>query len=556
MKLSRRDLLIGTAGAAAGLVLTPVPWKLLSDISIWTQNFPWIPQPARGPVATKYSVCTLCEGGCGMRVRMAANCAVGVAGVRSHPLTKGALCPLAFAAHQLNWHPRRLREVRHAGHPASWVEARAAFQKACAEGPIAIVDGRPGRAVSSVFEAFTRKQGGSYHVVQSAESQALAPYADWSGVPVASLGYDLENARTIVSFGAPLLDGWGIPGRFTRLWSERAAGAADPQLRLIQVEPSLSRTAARAWQWVPVREGTEAELAAGVARVLLEEHLVTSQGPTPRLSLAKAAAQTGLATEAIRDLARRMVENRPVVVIAADGNPAIAALNVLLGAVGAPGGIVRKREDVPAHVPAESAPGALRAVLVDSTVPWEFDPHTDAEVFRFAAWDGGGDNAGWLLPAPGFLEGLSDVPTPSTSARETYAVALNLTAPPAEVRSVAQFLHEINPTLPAVEKVIHTRCDEIFRARLGAVYGEHPLAVAKIDSAQHFEDQLRQGAVWLGDPPRPGKLRCELKEWPAEINVTQTSSWAMAWDPPILPPLATKLYLESDLREAPAGRQA
>ena len=232
MKFSRREMLIGGFGAMAGLVLTPVPWKLLSDVSIWTQNFPWIPQPAHGPVVTKQSVCTLCEGGCGLRVRMAANYAVGVAGVRTHPLTKGALCPLAFAAHQLNWHPSRLREVRHAGRASSWTEAQAAFAKASSEGPIAIVDARPGRAASSVFAAFTKKRHGAYQAVLSAESQALTPYAEWSGVPVASLGYDLENARTIVSFGAPLLDGWGTPGRFTRLWSERAAGAADPQLRL------------------------------------------------------------------------------------------------------------------------------------------------------------------------------------------------------------------------------------------------------------------------------------------------------------------------------------
>ena len=71
-------------------------------------------------------------------------------------------------------------------------------------------------------------------------------------------------------------------------------------------------------------------------------------------------------------------------------------------------------------------PGSLRAVLVDSTVPWEFAAPTDAEVFRFAAWDGGGNTAGWLLPAPGFLEELTDVPTPPTFSRETYAVAQNL----------------------------------------------------------------------------------------------------------------------------------
>jgi anaerobic selenocysteine-containing dehydrogenase len=555
MKFSRRDLLMGGAGALAGFALTPVPWKLLSDVSIWTQNFPWIPQPARGPVETKYSVCTLCEGGCGIRVRMAANCPVGIAGVSSHPLTKGALCPLAFAAHQLNWHPRRLREVRHAGRAASWVEAQAAFVKACGEGPVGIVDGRPGRAASSVFQVFTNKHSGSYRVVLSAESQALAPYADWSGIPVASLGYDLENARTIASFGAPVLDGWGTPGRFTRLWSERAAGAADPQLRLIQIEPSLSRTATRAWRWVPIREGSESALAAGVAQVLLEEHLVAAQGPMPRLPLAEAAARTGLGAEAIRDLAQSMVENRPVVAIAADGNPAIAALNVLLGAVAAPGGIVRKRVDAPSRAPANPAPGSLRALLVDSTVPWAFAAQTDAEVFRFAAWDGGGDREGWLLPAPGFLEELTDVPTSPTSALESYAVALNLAALPTEVQTTAQFLRQIDPTLPAVEKLIHARCEEIFRSRQGTVHGEQPIAVAKLDTAEHLEEQLRKGAVWMGDSPRPGKFQCELKEWPMENRVSQATSWATAWVPPVFPALATKLYQESNLRELPAGRQ-
>jgi len=556
MKFSRRDLLIGSAGATAGLLLTPVPWKLLGDVSIWTQNWPWIPQPARGPVETKQSFCTLCEGGCGVRVRMAAGYPVGIAGIKNHPITKGALCPLAFAAHQLNWHPQRLREVRHRGNASSWPEAHAAFEKACGEGPLAIVDGRPGRAASSVLEAFTRKHNGCYRIEHSVETDALAPYADWSGVRVGSLGYDLENARTVVSFGAPMLDGWGTPGRFTRLWSERAAGAADPQLRLIQIESSLSRTAARAWKWVPIREGSEGELAAGLARVLLEEHLVTARGPMPQLSLAEVAAQTSLTTEAIRDLARNMVENRPVMVIALDGNPAVAALNILLGAVAAPGGIVKRGERLQPRAPSEASIGSPRAVLLDSTVPWEFVPDTGAEVFRFAAWDGGRNKADWLLPAPGFLEELTDVPTAPTSAVETYAVALNLVAPAAEVKSAAQLLLQIDPTLPVVEKVIQARCEELFRARQGTVYGERPVAVTKFESAQKLEEQLRKGAVWMDDPPRLGGFRCELKEWPSGSAASRGTYWDTAWAPPVLPALATKLYQESNLREPPAGRKA
>ncbi len=556
MKFSRRDLLIGSAGATAGLLLTPVPWKLLGDVSIWTQNWPWIPQPARGPVETKQNFCTLCAGGCGIRARMVAGYAVGISGVRNHPISKGALCPLGFAAHQLNWHPQRLREVRHRGRAASWADARAAFEKACGEGPIAVVDGRPGRAASSVLEAFARKQNGSYHVVLSAESKALGPYAEWSGVPVTALGYDLENARTIVSFGAPMLDGWGTPGRFTRLWSERAAGASDPQLRLIQIETSLSRTAGRAWQWVPIREGSEGKLTAGLARVLLEERLVSSHGPMPQLSLDEAAAQTGLTGDAIRELARKMVENRPVVVIAAEGNPAIAALNVLLGAVGAPGGIVARGKQVHAQAPAGGSIGSARAVLLDSTVPWEFAPQTDGEVFRFAAWDGGGNKTDWLLPAPGFLEELTDVPTAPTSAVDSYAVAVNLVAAAAEVKGTAQFLVEIDSTLPLVEKVIHSRCEELFRARQGLVYGEQIVAITKFETTEKFEEQLRKGAVWMGGLLRPGGMRCELKEWPVESTALQSTNWAAAWAPPVLPAVATKLYQESNLREAPAGRLA
>ena len=558
MKLTRRDLLWGVAGTA-GLLVTPVPWKLLDDVSIWSQNWPWIPQPARGPVEVKQSFCTLCPNGCGMRVRMASGWPVGVAGVDSHPISRGALCPLGFGAHQLNWHPQRLRTVRHGASSSSWEAARAAFAKACSEGPVAIVDGYPGRAASSVFETFVQKRNGSYRTVPGPETQALAPYESWSGVPAAGLGYDLENAQTIVSFGAPLLDGWGTPGRFTRLWAERATGSTDPQLRLIQVEASLSRTAARAWQWVPVHAGSEAALAAGVARVLLEEHLVPAHGPMPPMTLAEAAEQTGLSTAAIADLARTIVARLPVVVIANDDNPAIAALNVVLGAAGARGGIVRKSKHAESYTSAGTGINSARAVLIDATVAWDFTPSTNAEVFRFAAWDGGSGTADWLLPAPGFLEELTDVPTAPASAIATYAVAPGLLKARPEVRSAAQFLSGLDPDLVTVEKIIHTRCADLFRGRAGTLQGQgqgqETTPVAKFASVEKLEGQLWKGAVWVDEPPRSAGFRCELKEWPATAASTQSSeNWSNAWRAPVLPPLASKLYLESSLREAPDRR--
>ena len=557
MKITRRDLLVWSAGATAGLVFTPVPYKLLGDLSIWTQNFPWIPQPAHGPVDVKESSCTLCPNGCGMRVRMAAGWPVGVAGVRTNPVSRGALCPLGFAAHQLNWHPLRLRTVRHRGQASSWDEARTAFSKACAEGPIVIIDGYPGRAASQHFENFVQKQHGVYRVVLGAESRALTPYEKWSGVPAAALGYDLENARTIVSFGAPLLDGWSTPGRFTRLWAERAAGMAEPQLRLIQIEPSLSRTAARAWQWLAIRSGGQAAFAAGIARVMLEEHLVRASGPMPALTLAESAQQSGISPDAIRDLARMIVAQSPAVAIADDDDPAIAALNVVLGAVGTSGGIVQRTKRAKSYLSAEPVIPSARAVLIDSTVPWDFVPQTDAEVFRFGAWEGGPNKADWLLPAPGFMEELTDIPTAPTSAVETYAVAPRLVKAPPEVQSAVQFLGQADPDLMPVDKIIHTRCENLFRARTGTLCAQQTTPVATIPSVEKLEEQLRNGAVWMGEPQHPGGLRCKLSDWPQATRSECPPCDSLAsWRAPVLPPLASKLYQESSLREESDRRNA
>jgi len=443
--------------------------------------------------------------------------------------------------------------VLHRSVPASWEDTRAAFAKACGEGPVVVVDGYPGRAASQVLAAFAENRG-EYRVVRGAETRALAPYEKWSGVPAASLGYDLENARTVVSFGAPLLDGWGVPGRFTRLWAEKAAGQSEPQLRLIQIEPSLSRTASRAYQWISIRSGSEASLASGIARVLLEENLVATRGPMPDLTLADAASQTGLAANAIRELAHTIVAQAPVVAIANAENPAIAALNVVLGAVGSRGGIVRRTSSAAgSHLNADAAIGSARAVLLDASVPWNFEPATNAEVFRFAAWNGGPTKSDWVLPAPGFLEELTDVPSAPTSRVETYGIAPVLAKAMHKTQSCAEFLASFDSTLSSPEKIIHARCAELFRERRGRLHSHDEVVVAKIESAQKLEDQLSSGAVWVGEPASGESIRCALKQWPA-ADAGSPLGLSGDWPVAVMPTLATKLYQESGLRES--GRKA
>jgi anaerobic selenocysteine-containing dehydrogenase len=80
-------------------------------------------------------------------------------------------------------------------------------------------------------------------------------------------GYDLENADYILSFGSGIVDGWGSPVRMFRassLWKENKA-------TVVQVEPRLSNSAAKATRWVPINPGTEADLALGIAAVMIDQ---------------------------------------------------------------------------------------------------------------------------------------------------------------------------------------------------------------------------------------------------------------------------------------------
>jgi hypothetical protein len=62
---------------------------------------------------------------------------------------------------------------------------------------------------------------------------------------------------------------------------------------------------------------------------------------------------------------------------------------------------------------------------------------------------------------------------------------------------------------------------------------------------------LGKGAVWVGEAGR-GNLRCALPQWPP-ANLPNAMEASYGWTAPVLPPLASKLFQESELR--PAGER-
>src|SRR5262252_10260283 len=101
---TRRDILKFAGGCAVGAVFTPAPWRLITDTALWSENWPGIPRPARGPVTSKQTLCGLCTAGCGVRARCIGDQPVALAGEH------GGLCPFGLAGHHLPYHPARLRQ--------------------------------------------------------------------------------------------------------------------------------------------------------------------------------------------------------------------------------------------------------------------------------------------------------------------------------------------------------------------------------------------------------------------------------------------------------------
>jgi len=347
-----------------------------------------------GQATWKPSVCPMCSSGCGLTVRvMDADRDVvrdGQAGVvkiyaakklegaAEHPVNHGGLCTRGQAAIQATYHPDRITQpLKRTGN-----RGEAKYQAVSWDDAIAELVGRLDMLASGgntrALTFLGRRLGGHRGLVVQ---QFLAKFG--APPPVAwelfdddvvrranelSFGraqmptFDLANARFVISFGADFLGTWNSPVSQSHAYGEMRQGRRGIRGSFVQVEARMSQTGANADQWVPVRPGTDAVLALGLAHALMAAKaaapadagragsLIEGWGAgLPDYTPEAVEKQTGVAAAKITRLAAEMAEMRPA--MAMIGGPALAhtnglfaalamnALNALLGAVDKPGGV-------------------------------------------------------------------------------------------------------------------------------------------------------------------------------------------------------------------------
>lgn len=570
--LKRRDFLGLLGGGLVGTIISPLPWKLLDDSAIWTQNWSWLASPARGPISYKQSHCTLCPAGCGLKIRCVGDQPVALMGKASHPQGKSALCPNGLAGHHLPYHPLRSVKPRasegRSGRFKSlspkdavsiltdWVRRTAAEPE---QGAIAILDGRPDRVLSKVYQRFLSHFENGLYLTDSDVDAGAEALSHLLRTHCGPLGLDLEEADTILSFGAPVLDGWLAPGRTGSLMY-RGRSRRDRPL-LIQVETRPSRTALGAERWLRINPGSEVALAMGIARVIVDEQLYneafirrnTPDYPTDAdtgfkrlldtFTVEKSAAVTGIPEKQIRETARRFATARRGVAVAgvepACGSVgreealAVWGLNLLMGSLNTPGGY-QMRSPLPLPEGLSTLPGgevainrlaaapdhSIKLLIVDPagigrTIPWQLIERKlameGARVVSLSPYDSAlSRRADLVIPSPAPMEMPVEVPAAFDAPNASYTIAPQYLPRPESVVMPADLIARVGEALgysdlfgagvDSYDALLQQAVAAIYQQGRGVVFdaqSESQHDLANVESSDELWALLKTGGCWI-----------------------------------------------------------
>ncbi len=494
MGMGRRAFIGLVVGGTAGTLLSPIPWKLTDDVSIWSQNWPWIPRVPRGDFELKPSLSKLDNSGVGVNVVTVKGHPCAVYGNPEHPLSRGGISSLAVNEAELLYSPSRVQSpLKREGDsftPISWDDAKAllAEKLKAAGADVACVIGDDTGSAAEVFSAFVAAAGSRLCFYMPAEQvDAGRAWLRLGGQGM--VGYDIENADFVLAIGADIFESWGTHVRNAQAFNKANPMGGERAMQVIYASPVKNRGAAVADAWMPVLPGGEAALAMGIAYHLIQAG-ATNGGPgfdafrsavMSGYSPDKVQQATGLAPEQVADLAKRLAAAKRPLVIAGSafgqggGQNAVAAglaLNLLLGRLNKAGGIYALPEApavVKGAMPRQQilandfvdyllkvgagqtkAPAVLLAYEAN---PAYALPQTEAMaqaldkagfLVSFSSFmDETAAMADLVLPAPLVMERIEDMYTPYGSGWVNYTVASPVIAPVFDTAPAADVLLQV-----------------------------------------------------------------------------------------------------------------
>ena len=492
MALDRRGFLKFAAGGIAGSLFTPIPWKMIDDVSIWTQNWSWIPNNPEGKLSSKPSLVKLGSSEYGILIQTVNGQPITASGNPNHGLSLGGIDPLAASSVQLAYSPSRIKQPLQKDssgkfNPISWNDATKLLQEKLEpvkgrQDSVSFISGDETSSANEIMAAFTYKMGSeNYYFPPSDEQSQLTV---WHSLMKGSgnIGYDLEDSDLVLAMGANILDSWGTVTRNQRLFGQ-------DKYRLIYTGPTQTNTAVGANKFLPVQSEAQGHLALALAYYVMQSGITiqnikrfrefynfVTQNYDPRQSKQK----TGLSEDTVYGLAKELLSaQNPLIIMGSlkgegeSGFPFYAALclNLLLK-FGNKGGI--KNLPAPPQVLQDSP--SLQELKKGNLYPYIQDVANENKnapeiLFIYEAnpiyslpnpaltrkffdkiplkvsfspfMDETAAESDLILPTPYFLERYDDSFTPFGSGKTNYSAANPVQAPLTNSRNTPDFLLDL-----------------------------------------------------------------------------------------------------------------
>jgi anaerobic selenocysteine-containing dehydrogenase/Fe-S-cluster-containing dehydrogenase component len=286
--------------------------------------------------ATWYaSTCRECPAGCGVIARNREGRVVKLEGNPLHPLNRGRLCMRGQAALQAVYNPDRLQSPllreKDGFTPIGFEQARTLLKAKAWEAArrgadrVRLLTETVGAGQLELFTAALRNwnsQGPTVFEPYAYESLKTAN-REVFGVD-GLVSYRMDQADLLLSFGAEFLETWLSPVEYA--WKFKAMHAARGLEKGIffLVSPMQTLTGANADHWLGCAPGSEAVVALGLVRQMLDIHRGKHLPPGLRQGLLKATdlypqetvlRLSGLPLEAYERLIVRLAEARQPLVL-------------------------------------------------------------------------------------------------------------------------------------------------------------------------------------------------------------------------------------------------
>lgn len=226
MGINRRSVLQFLAVGAATTLATPIPWKGLDDLSIWTQNFPWIPRIPKGNAEYKTAVSKFCSSFSGAKVGMIQNNPFAVYADDANPFSLGGISSFAATEVQMLYSPSRIKtpllRTKQGFSSITWAEAFTIIGEKITQAgtSIAMISGDDTSSANDIFSAILANNNATSYFFMP--SERIPAQQAWFAMGEKGLvTYQYDKADLVIAVGANVMDSWGLSTRFARLHQEK-----------------------------------------------------------------------------------------------------------------------------------------------------------------------------------------------------------------------------------------------------------------------------------------------------------------------------------------------